>query len=338
MDSKPSIRILGFLFDGLQATSQSAVLVYEDDQIYFETAFIHDKVFAIKDLQFHPELIGVPRVIESANGLRFETQDCEAVRRLETTLHKTSWIHLIESSWTLSLTGAAMVVGLLAFIYFDLIPRYSSKLARKVPASVSSMMSRSAEKFLLYKPMKKDILSTEEWQRANTAIEDFEKHFHAKDIQIDIIESDKNDPNAFVIPNGHIFLNSALIQTADNSDQILAILLHEIGHYHHFHVMQSVLEHSAISTLIIFITGGTDWTNVPILILNNSYSRDNETQADDFSIQTMKEMNRDPSALADLFQKMADLVKNESELPKFLSTHPGFKERIQYIRRQSTSR
>ncbi|MBL7688086.1 MAG: M48 family metalloprotease [Bdellovibrionaceae bacterium] len=83
---------------------------------------------------------------------------------------------------------------------------------------------------------------------------------------------------------------------------------------------------------MILITGGTEWTNVPLLILSNKYSRQHETQADDYAVLKLKENGKDHHALADILERMAGSLPPEVDGIDILSTHPSFKERVSRIR------
>lgn len=212
------------------------------------------------------------------------------------------------------------------------IPRASEEIAPFIPDSVKEQMSRQMEKtFAADQTMIHDRLDKQASLRFYAAVREIQDHFPEHHFNIQIV-SDSN-PNAFILPNGHIFMTTKLVEISEKSDELVAVLLHEMGHHVYSHAVSSFIENATLSMLVFTLTGGMDWTGLPLLALLNSYSRDKERQADAFAVQHMQLMEKDPNAFADIFEKMEKTPGSISGvIPTFLSTHPSTEERVRRIR------
>ena len=86
-----------------------------------------------------------------------------------------------------------------------------------------------------------------------------EVNHYKKDIQINVIRDD--NPNAFVVTNNRMIISSGLIEQAPDYVSLLAVLAHEVGHLHYFHLEKRVNSLEQLSKLnllsnIAAITGG----------------------------------------------------------------------------------
>jgi predicted Zn-dependent protease len=114
---------------------------------------------------------------------------------------------------------------------------------------------------------------------------------------------------------------------------LVAVLAHEIGHVTHRHALRRLLQDSATVLLIAAITGdATSITSlsatVPTLLIETKYSRDFEREADRFALGYLKENNINPRHFSDILLRLEQSRPGESDIPDFLSSHPGTKERI----------
>jgi predicted Zn-dependent protease len=124
-------------------------------------------------------------------------------------------------------------------------------------------------------------------------------------------------PNAFAMPNGHIYVHSGMLARLEDSSQLAALLAHEINHVagHHGIVRFRI---KAIDVFDIFVTGGL------VAALNSlQFSRELEQEADDRAPQMVAAAGYDPHAVPELM----DLLREDFEglRPRVASvwtTHP----------------
>ena len=66
---------------------------------------------------------------------------------------------------------------------------------------------------------------------------------------------DKEDINAFALPNGHLVLYSGLILNSKNQEELSGVICHEIAHIELNHVMKKLVNEVGLSVLISMTTG-----------------------------------------------------------------------------------
>jgi len=100
---------------------------------------------------------------------------------------------------------------------------------------------------------------------------------------------------------------------------------------HERHLTRRILQSSAIGAVATVMYGDVSSVvaNIPTLMLDLKYSRDAETEADDFAITMLKQNGISRSALIRTFEK---LDKDSSNRAPYLSSHPPTSDRIERIR------
>lgn len=143
--------------------------------------------------------------------------------------------------------------------------------------------------------------------------------------------------NAFTLSDGTIIVTDDLIKTIDHDDELAAILLHEMGHHYHRHVMRSLVESSVLAITFMWFTGDVSGIEDTLVhsggsLLALRYSRHMETDADAFAAQEMKAQHRSLKRMISVFTKLSDSADDDEN--SFLSTHPGWESRIRAIENQ----
>ncbi len=145
-------------------------------------------------------------------------------------------------------------------------------------------------------------------------------------------------PNAFALPDGTVVITDQLVGLAgDDTDAVLAVLAHEIGHVEHEHSLRQIYRAVGVTGLIMLIGGDIGAGAEDVLVqgaalLSLSHSRGAETEADRYSVELMHRAGRDPAAIARFFELLRDKL-GDSGKDDFLSTHPATPERIEATKR-----
>ncbi len=155
---------------------------------------------------------------------------------------------------------------------------------------------------------------------------------------------DWDSPNAFAIPGRQVLVTTSLLKTLKTSEQLAAVLAHEIGHVHQRHNLQAFIRHSIATSLWALLVGDFSGAFVldPQLIKSMSelsYSRELESAADHFSAQRMQELRMNPYSLITALEAIQARNERETELSisissdllnlirTWLSTHPSLDQR-----------
>ncbi|XP_054837120.1 metalloendopeptidase OMA1, mitochondrial [Eublepharis macularius] len=156
--------------------------------------------------------------------------------------------------------------------------------------------------------------------------------------------------NAFVFPNGHIFVFTGLLTAVSDIHQLSFILGHEIAH--------AVLGHAAEKTSLVhfldffsLILLTMIWAICPHdslamigqwiqakfqeLLFNMPYDRTLEAEADKVGLQFAAKACVDVRASSVFWQQMelAETIQGNPKLPEWLSTHPSHENRAEHLDR-----
>jgi predicted Zn-dependent protease len=156
----------------------------------------------------------------------------------------------------------------------------------------------------------------------------------------------EQEPNAFAIPGGHIFITSGLIRLVDAEDELAGVIGHEIAHgvLRHIDKAMDRAKRLSLATLAAVIAGaflskdakGAATLTTGAMAMAQSlmlkYTRENEVEADQKGIKYMTDTGYDPHAMVVFLKKIHRWQRFSSpEVPTYLSTHPGVDSRIAYL-------
>ncbi len=154
--------------------------------------------------------------------------------------------------------------------------------------------------------------------------------------------------NAFAVPGGLFALNTGLITSAKNIDEIAGVMAHEIAHVaqRHYSRSQEAFKGQGLLALAGIIVGAAIasqadgnagaavmmGTQAALMDKQLSYSRNQEREADRIGMQFMYAAGYNPQSMADYFETMHRATSRVSFLPDFWFTHPLTTERMSEAR------
>lgn len=163
-------------------------------------------------------------------------------------------------------------------------------------------------------------------------------------IQAELFIVEGEDPNAFagfINDRPMIAINIAMVKLiGENVDEFAALLGHEAAHWAKGHVDASKTRSSTIQGIGTMVGVGLGVAGIPAAgvitglsadLIEASYSRDDEREADAASIEYMLANGFDPQGAVRLQEKMLRLPGG-LKVP-FLSSHPGGEERIENLKK-----
>jgi beta-barrel assembly-enhancing protease len=154
--------------------------------------------------------------------------------------------------------------------------------------------------------------------------------------------------NAFATPAGHIFVYTGLLDAMEEEEELAGILGHEIAHVYCRHISQKIERSKRIgmATLagiaagILMGLGGAGEAGSAVTMgsmaagqsAELSYSRENETQADQVGLKFITEAGYSVSGLLKILKKIRSKTWfGSDQVPTYLMTHPAVEDRIAYI-------
>lgn len=159
-----------------------------------------------------------------------------------------------------------------------------------------------------------------------------------------------NDPqiNAFAVPGGLFAMNTGLLNSARNMDEVVGVMAHEIAHVtqRHYSRSQDAFKGQSLLALAGILVGalvasqadgdvGTAvmlGSQAAIMDKQLTYSRNQEREADRIGMQYMYASGYNPQSMADFFEVMHRSTSRLSFLPDFWFTHPLTTERMSEAR------
>jgi predicted Zn-dependent protease len=154
--------------------------------------------------------------------------------------------------------------------------------------------------------------------------------------EIKIIKDD-NTLNAFCTPGGYIYVYTGIIKYLDTEDQLAGVLGHEIAHADRRHSTDAMTKEYGIQLLwdIVFGKNQGALTQIAANMLQLTYSRSNESEADEYSVIYLSGTTYQCNGAAGFFEKI-EASGSGGGTPEFLSTHPNPDNRITDINAKST--
>jgi Zn-dependent protease with chaperone function len=149
--------------------------------------------------------------------------------------------------------------------------------------------------------------------------------------QLNFRKSPAVGANAFALPAGYIVITDELVVLAKNDDEIIAVLAHELGHVKDRHALRQTLQGTISGLIIVSITGDANSlaASLPTLLLNMHYSRDLETEADDYALQSLKTSCIPTEAFANILLKLEKSMGGTAvSVPEIISSHPDTDARV----------
>lgn len=150
--------------------------------------------------------------------------------------------------------------------------------------------------------------------------------------QVFVIKDDS--PNAFVLPNGKIFVNTGILPICKDEDGLATVLGHEVAHQLVRHSAEKISNSNFLIilsytvNLILGIDLNLSHSALQLLIaLPNS--RTCESEADHIGLRLMSSACFDPTKAPNIWKRMQEAEKGRSDsiFGNILSTHPLSKKR-----------
>jgi len=156
---------------------------------------------------------------------------------------------------------------------------------------------------------------------------------HAEDFPWEVYLIDDDETlNAFAAPGGYIYVYTGLIQFLDSEDDFAGVMGHEIAHADQRHSTQQLTKAYGISVIAGILFGSDPGVIAQVAsgLLQLSFSRADEAEADDYSVIYLCETDYAADGAAGFFAKLLEEGAGGG-VPEFLSTHPSPDNRVEDI-------
>ncbi|WP_410497449.1 M48 family metallopeptidase [Chitinibacter sp. S2-10] len=290
---------------------------------------------AIADCELEAALGSLPSRVVFPDGATLECGEQSALAALLG--QERNRLALLESRWRYAVAALfAIVLAAIAF-YLQGMPLMAQLAARLTPVQLEVMLGQSTLQTLpkLGIELEASQIAPERQQRlrqrfqAYTAGSGFvyQLHFYAMP---------EIGANAFALPGGMIVVTDGLASLL-NDDELMAVLLHEMGHVQLQHGLRNIYQSTGIVLVASVILGDApgamgNLAATGAMLVQLGYSRQFEHDADIFAAERLRETGQSPALLADALQKLSASVKDALDVPELLATHPATQERLKALR------
>ena len=161
--------------------------------------------------------------------------------------------------------------------------------------------------------------------------------------------------NAFAVKSGDIFINTGVFLTADGPEEVIGVLLHELGHVACHHItkamdlMKSLEMRSRLFSVLAGVAagmtaltskiglqalpgflGGSTLIDLTVLTRMMHFNRAQEGAADQFAINMLKTLGWSMDGFVVFMEKMVR-ASSTNTVPLYLRTHPCSLDRLATI-------
>lgn len=234
-----------------------------------------------------------------------------------------------------ALIGITIFLAIAAVIYFILLPSIVSYIAGKIPVKTEIALG---EKF--YDSFIKNTeIDNEKTELLNGFAQkiDFRTKYPLKFTVVKEVQV-----NAFALPGGNIVVYSGILDKIKSSDELAALLSHEVNHVKQRHSLKG-LTRSITGSLLISLIFGESGSLESILvsraddIYQLGFSREMEKEADLKGLELMYVNHLRPEGMVHLMERLHEEEQKQgsSKMLVYLNSHPMTEERIIYIKENS---
>ncbi len=286
-------------------------------------------------IRISPRLGRTSRILELQSGARVECEDASVLDVWITDRNRVEIVaHWLEQRWMVAI-GAALATALGVLLFFTVgLPWIADRIAAQVPPAVESAIGAQTMALLEHTALHPSRLPIARQQALQAQFRTLVAGVpRVEAMHLALRDSPGIGPNAFALPGGTIVMTDQLVALATSDDELMAVLAHETGHHVHRHALRMALENGGVAAMAGFLFGDVSGTgalsvSIPVLLLNNGYSRAHEHDADLFAIELLRKRGKSPRPLADILRRLEAAYGGASGRASYLSTHPPSAERI----------
>lgn len=334
--SRGEATVQGRHYDGRQPLAQPATLHFSGP----ETALSGDdwsRSYRTATLRVSPRTGHADRFIALPDGGQFQCPDHVFLDGLPQDSRGEGLVAWLEARTAVALAGIALIAVTLTAGYRYGLPWAATSVAERIPVETERQLGIDALAWL----------DNSGWLAASHIDTDRQTLIHddfaalvrdlpsASGLRLEFRDSQYIGANAFAFPGGIIVVTDDMVNAARTGDELSAVLAHEVGHVERRHALRGLLQDSAVAIAASAVTAdaaslSAAVAGLPAALARTRYSREFETEADDFAFGLLRQHGRSPQAFADIMERLAG--GDEDDDLAFLSTHPITAERVRRAR------
>ncbi len=247
-----------------------------------------------------------------------------------------SIVDALERRWTYAVLAVTLVIGTSWAIVTISVPIAAKHVSAAIPVRLDESLGTNGLKLLDRLYFKPTGLAEQE---QSAILERFRPIVHNAQgehrFRLEFRSGGPLGANAFALPSGIIVITDQLVELSANHEELAGVLAHEVGHVVNRHSLRLLLQSSATAMLLATFTGdmvslASLAASIPTVLVQNSYSRDFEREADRYAYEYLEFANIPARRFTDVLERLEASHGGSVEGPLgYLSTHPPSSERAE---------
>lgn len=337
-------------FDGRSARLHPALLDVRAGTLHVSGAAF-ERDYPLAGVHVAEPFAAAPAILRFGDGASCEVPAGEPTRLLLDAIgYRKSRFARWQQRWPLALLALALLLALLALIYFRVLPIAARSIAAALPPSVDATIGKSALATLEAKGiLAPSRLSDQRIAEVQALLPRVLPPRPRVPIRILLRDAPSMGANAMALPDGTIVVTDRMVRLIQNrrneltdagKEQLIAVLGHEVGHIERRHAARVLASTSLTAALSASLFG--DFSAVaaglPTLLSQMEYSRQMELEADAYAIGVLRHNRIPVQAFIDVLAKLEQHRGPASSTPgwlksgmSYLSTHPATADRIEVL-------
>jgi len=333
-------KITGFYYDGKTANQFTVTILFSESGIIEIQGENFIMTYQSTEMKISPRIGNTCRSIYFENGAKLESFANDELDNIAHYFKQNSYqalVHKLEKNLHFVL-AALLVTGVLIWASMEYgVPLLSKSAAYSVPYHIQQKIGiqglESLDKWFLHPSQLKN-------DRQQQLKQLFQKYFSDlpdyRYYQLNFRSSPELGANALAFPGGILIITDELIKLADNDEQIVAVLAHEIAHVEYRHGLRSLFQDSFSALIMAGLLGDISSISslsvtLPTILVQTRYSRQFELEADNYALKFLVTHHIKPQVFATILSRIVPNTNKESTASEFdyLSTHPNTRERVE---------
>ncbi len=336
------IRTSAAYYDGRSSTRREVELIFNDQgavQIRGENL---ERCHDYPELRISSRLGNTPRYVYLPDGARLEVADNDAVDAAVESLggyEGNRLLHRLESRYTTALAALVICLGVVFAVIEYGIPVLARQVAFALPPGVESTLGREGLETLdrgLFRPTNLDASTRSKLESLFRTISNGD--LGGPESRLELRSSPRIGANAFALPSGIVVLTDDLVKLAQEDEELLAVMAHEIGHVQHRHILRQILQNSMTALLVAGLFGDLSSiaglsATLPTFLVQQKYTREFEREADAHAAETLRSRGISVVHLANILKRLSESHGlSDNGVLDYLSSHPATEERIELLK------
>lgn len=239
-----------------------------------------------------------------------------------------------------AVAGIALWVLIAGFYYAS--PMIFGAIAEIIPPSWEERLGKSARDQFIAAYAIISRSGADPVERGSAAVDQLMERLTSgmgtKDYHFTVTVLDSSLVNALALPGGYIIVFSGLIGDCQGPDELAGVLAHEMAHVTERHGLSMYLQNIVWDALVRLTgtseTAGGKLGGLALAMMNSSYSRSAEKEADLLAVERLTKAGINPDGLIRFFDRLDKRTAPNDladQLFSYFSSHPPLNERSAYI-------